>query len=324
MLKAQLRSKIAALGSTWQDVEDILTGDFFGVLDYLPRQPFLHSFVEWIAKFNEGVRQPTYDDVDWESIEFVLWPKIAGEDESTEPDVVILSNQWVIVIEVKLDSGLGRDQPWREYSVGREMAVARGLPVDAVYYLLVTRQRLNVSETLTATLEARDELLAKTLHLLWHQAAALVERWLTQGAGGRSLSREQVRLLTDLRDVLRRRRSIAFSGFSFINQEAVAAPGRRLFCPDRFHGFMCGSVSSCVADAAASRFLQRFPGFLVDCVHTDSISGQLIGADAFRGFVAVGREVLAPAGPLLPVSKFSGFLERCPACTTTKAFEIAS
>ena len=35
VLKVQLRSKIAALGSKWQDIEDILTGDFFGVLDYL-------------------------------------------------------------------------------------------------------------------------------------------------------------------------------------------------------------------------------------------------------------------------------------------------
>lgn len=39
MLKAQLRSKIYALASEWQEMEDILTGDFFGALDYPPRQP---------------------------------------------------------------------------------------------------------------------------------------------------------------------------------------------------------------------------------------------------------------------------------------------
>ena len=32
MLKAQLRSKIGAVGSEWQDFEDILTGDFFGAM----------------------------------------------------------------------------------------------------------------------------------------------------------------------------------------------------------------------------------------------------------------------------------------------------
>ena len=45
MLKAQLKSKIFQLSSKWRENEDILTGDFFGVLDYLPRNPYLCKFM---------------------------------------------------------------------------------------------------------------------------------------------------------------------------------------------------------------------------------------------------------------------------------------
>ena len=45
MLKTQLHSKLNLSHlRRWQDSEDILTSDFFGVLDYLPRQPYLRDF----------------------------------------------------------------------------------------------------------------------------------------------------------------------------------------------------------------------------------------------------------------------------------------
>ena len=108
MLKAQIRSKIGALGPGWRDIEDILTGDFFGALDYLPRRPFLAGFLEWVARLNETVKQPPREGVDWDGVEFNFWPMVKGEDEAAEPDVVIVSDHWVLVVEVKLDSALGR------------------------------------------------------------------------------------------------------------------------------------------------------------------------------------------------------------------------
>lgn len=251
MLKAQLRSKIGVLGSEWQDIEDILTGDFFGALDYLPRQPFLPSFIRWIAEFNADTSQPSCHDVDWDAVEFIFWPMLAGDDESAEPDVVIVSNRWVLVVEVKLDSGLGADQPWREYCVGREIALSRGLSEDSVFYLLVTRHRLNVAGTFASSAtQQRHDLLTKTSHLLWHQAVALIERWLKYGPMQSTLGPEQERLLLDLLGALRRRRSIAFSGFAFVNQDAVFVVGDKLFCPERFSGFLRDGYSRRVPDAA--------------------------------------------------------------------------
>jgi hypothetical protein len=52
MLKAQLRSKIGALGPDGQDIEDILTGDFFGALDHLPRKPYLRCVQPSVAKLS--------------------------------------------------------------------------------------------------------------------------------------------------------------------------------------------------------------------------------------------------------------------------------
>ena len=89
MLKAQLRSKIGALDPKWRKIEDILTGDFFGALDYLPRQPFLREFVEQMAALNPEVAQPPCEGVDWETLESQFWPMIEVENKWVEPDVVL-------------------------------------------------------------------------------------------------------------------------------------------------------------------------------------------------------------------------------------------
>ena len=59
MLKAELRAKMFQLDPGWASVEDILTGDFFGALDYLPRVPFLSRFLERVVALNETVLPPS-------------------------------------------------------------------------------------------------------------------------------------------------------------------------------------------------------------------------------------------------------------------------
>ena len=56
MLKTQLSSKLFPLYARWGEVEDILTGDYFGALDYLPRRPFLAEFITHITRLNRGCR----------------------------------------------------------------------------------------------------------------------------------------------------------------------------------------------------------------------------------------------------------------------------
>ena len=122
MLKAELRAKMFQLDPDWAKVEDILTGDFFGALDYLPRNPFLSCFLERVVVLNETARTPELSQVDWSNVKLLFWPRVQLDEEQVEPDVVVVSNRWTIVIEVKLDSGLGVRQPWREYQAGQSIA----------------------------------------------------------------------------------------------------------------------------------------------------------------------------------------------------------
>ena len=76
VLKAELRAKMFQLDPGWARVEDILTGDFFGVLDYLPRDPFLSCFLERVVALNETTRPPELSQVDWSNVTLLFWPRV--------------------------------------------------------------------------------------------------------------------------------------------------------------------------------------------------------------------------------------------------------
>lgn len=243
---------------------------------------------------------------------------IAGAEEAAEPDLLILSNRWIIVVEVKLESGLGVDQPWREYCVGKGIAQERGLPDQSVFYWLVSRQRLNVEGTFISTMErGREDLFAKTSHLLWHQAVALIERWLKSGDLDAPPRAEHHRLLLDLLNALRRRRTIAFSGFAFINQDDVFAIQEKFFCPFRFSGFLARERHHLIAPAELSHFLSGFEGFLSAAATCPIMNERLFVPDNFAGFGAALPAVAASAEPLLRSDPFLGLLNDCPECLAT-------
>lgn len=323
MLKAQLRSKIGLLGSGWQKIEDILTGDFFGALDYLPRQPFLRSFFEWVAVLNQSAIQPPLDGVDWDFVEIMFWPFLSGVDESAEPDLIIISNRWVVVVEVKLDSGLGIEQPWREYCVGKEIAAERGLMDHSVYYWLVTRQQLNVREAISSVaVHQREDLLSKTSHLLWHEAVALVERWLLGRGLDEGLQAEQHRMLSDVLQVLRRRRAIAFSGFAFTNQDDTDSVCEKLFCPDRFEGFLsCKGLPEIFA-VSENQFLTRFGGFRSVTRENQPLQSRFFVTVTFYGFLEASPSVEPNIEATIWLDAFSGFLNCCPKCVATRTLNL--
>jgi len=322
MLKAQLRSKISQLGSGWRDVEDILTGDFFGTLDYLPRYPFLRSFVEWVARLNPTVTSPCIDDVEWDDVRLLFWPMTHAEDDSAEPDVVMISNRWVIVIEVKLESGLGATQPWREYVVGTEIGREHSIAPDSVYYLVVARRRLDVESTVPeAEPDHRQTLRNVTFHLLWSHAASLIDHWLRRGSDHQVLAPHVRRLLSDLLDAMRRRRALVFSGFSFAHQNNVSIMPSGVFSPPRFHGFL-GELNAQAQSAANNVFFSRFAGFgpWQPC-HADC--GQAsCKFTRFVGFLRSTCSVDRPVESLLWLTPFCGFLGSAPRCFGHPTFQI--
>lgn len=322
MLKAQLKSKIGALGASWQEVEDILTGDFFGVLDYLPRTPFLPAFLDWIGTNNPDTRQPPRDAVEWDGAEFIFWPRLAGEDDAAEPDVVIATNRWILIIEVKLNSGLGKDQAHREYSVGRSLARDRGLPDDAVFFLLVARRELSLTSTIRDPDAALTGLLESASHLPWHLAVALIESWLVRRPDSQPHLAEHTRLLGDLLAALRRRRAISFSGFELVTRAPVCAEAGRLFCPDRFHGFLTGVRYPPPTSIVGAAFLPTFSGFLSHAPPTPRSPPALLVARSFRGFLQAVPSVSCPARPVFSRIDFVGFLNEAPRCTSDRIWTV--
>jgi len=92
--------------------EDQLTGNFFGSLRYLPFdlgiKPILResAFPTNLFSCLDGISLKDWDD------KILFWEECRSD--GTEPDVVVEFGDVVILIEVKLNSGEGKDQLKRE------------------------------------------------------------------------------------------------------------------------------------------------------------------------------------------------------------------
>ena len=337
MLKAQLKSKIFQIGPKWRENEDILTGDFFGALDYLPRNPYLYKFISYIASLNPNVQAPSTDGVDWDNTKIRFWPRTFSDEEDTEPDIVIVSNKWILVIEVKLQSTFGDNQPWREYVVGRKIAEEHSIPVDSVYYLVLARKRLNIAPTFKADeIEQLNELAARTHYLKWHEVVSLVELWLRGASAEHALLAEHKRMLTDLFNAMRKRRAIAFSGFAFANIAPTAIAAGSIFCPPRFTGFQYQApetqpteetifLSSChigfVTRCPEVCFLERpiflgnrFDGFIACCTEVNVLDRLVFLGSQFDGFVRKFQTMTRTQESVFLDLRFTGFLKTVPTC----------
>ncbi len=322
MLKAELRAKMFQIDSEWTRVEDILTGDFFGVLDYLPRTPYLADFLNTVVALNETRSSPNLTDVDWDSVDVLFWPCETVDGQQVEPDVVIASNRWLIVVEVKLNSGLGHRQPWREYQAGLSIAHKRGLPQDAVFYLVVARSKLDVARTFSdAESHMRDELLDRTLFLCWWQAAAIVDSWRGRRSEDLHLNPAHARLVDDLLGSLRRRRSILFSGFSFAKVAGVQERLEHIFCPAAFAGFFSRTTPRTEVPSRPL-FLNRFDGFLNRAACDRPCACMRV--DRFGGFIKRAPTTPAPHAVIFASRPFQSFLRQAPLCQTARVWGSSS
>ena len=314
MLKAQLKSKIFQITPAWRDIEDILTSDFFGTLDYLPRNPYLRDFISYVASLNPDVKTTPIDDIDWDSLKLIFWPRIYTDEENAEPDIVLISNKWILVVEVKLKSGLSGSQLWREYIVGRKIAEDNAVSQDSVYCIVVARNRLDIATKFKPT-EAQklNELAARTSYLRWHEAVALIELWIKFGIGDRDLLPEHERMLTDLLQAMRKRRAIAFSGYSFANVGNVVAVTGGIFCPPVFTGFL--SEAPQAKHMADTVFLKLHEGFLSGSPEVEPPNDHVFLVKSFGGFTKSAPKVAQASDSIFLSSTFEGFLNTSPACS---------
>lgn len=318
MLKAQIKSKLFQLGPKWRENEDILTGDFFGVLDYLPRNPYLCRFIAYITSLNPNVQTPSPNGVDWDNTKVMFWPRTSTDEEDAEPDIIMISNKWVLVIEVKLQSNFGNTQPWREYVVGCKIAQEHAIPVDSVYYLVLARKRLDIAPTFR-TNEAKelDELKTRTHYLQWHEVVSLIESWLRGKSTGHVLLPAHERMLTDLFSAMKKRRAIAFSGFTFANIAFTEIATDSIFCPPRFTGFQYQTPETQPAEDTV--FLSScHVGFLAHCPEVGILERSIFLEHRFDGFVTHDKELNILEGPVFLNNRFDGFVRNSPTITRTR------
>jgi len=132
MLLAQLHRKIPV---QFEGMEDVLTSSVFSLFKYLPGEIARSYLAEW-------ARIPSLSG----PLQVDVWPRfptppgfqrpggLAEEDEDpvmrgdTEPDVLITTREWVILIEAKYRSPLDKhfDQLGREFAVGHQLAKETG------------------------------------------------------------------------------------------------------------------------------------------------------------------------------------------------------
>ena len=110
---AEIYNKISSTGSNLTErLEDQLTGNFFGSLRYLPFDCGIKSILQKAA-FPVSLLD-CIDNVslnEWAD-KIYFWGDCRYD--GTEPDVIIELDNTVILIEVKLDSGVGENQLERE------------------------------------------------------------------------------------------------------------------------------------------------------------------------------------------------------------------
>ncbi|MFC1634863.1 hypothetical protein ACFL5Z_08475 [Planctomycetota bacterium] len=227
---------------------------------------------------------------------------------------MIVSNKWVLVIEVKLQSNFGDKQPWREYIVGCKIAQDHSILVDSVYYLVLARKRLDIAATFKPDeAEQLDELAARTNYIEWHEAVSLIGSWLREASAEHSLLAEHERMLTDLFKAMRRRRAIAFSGFTFANIASTAITANILFCPPRFTGFQYQAPEA--QPAKDTIFLSScHAGFVGRYPEVDLPQQPVFLRHRFDGFVRNSHTVIRPYDTMFLTSRFTGFLETAATC----------
>jgi len=131
MLPAQLYHKVPL---EFEGMEDVLTSSVFALLRYLP--PSLASYL--LAKWAYVPLQPDPPAVDfWPQYPtpagFGIFLSPADQEEiadrgDSEPDVIIRTDEWLVLVEVKYRSHLDPacDQLGRELAIGHRLAKGEG------------------------------------------------------------------------------------------------------------------------------------------------------------------------------------------------------
>ena len=224
--------------------EDLLTSDVFGVLKYLPRNPYFNAVLNAIAERNphsvhfKKVIEKLGSKV--ESFNFHFWPSYptpAGFSATiTEPDVQISGSNILIFIEAKLHSTFGELQIERELAVGLEQSKSRefflvlvtlsttvpsisfeGHRLNVLDYLKNLSPSSKIPEPIANQLKSN---FARVLYISWQAVLSALYTANNQHKSSEDINSEEIRrctdLIEDLKQLMLMRGIQPFNGFSYI------------------------------------------------------------------------------------------------------------
>ena len=139
MLKAWARGKRRAFRG---ESEDEIVSSIFGSVGYLSPSLRVTFFTELLYAIAENGPEASLRDKTCTSVEVDLWPNLADSGR-VEPDVIIKSEDIIIMIEAKWDS------PQSENQLSSQWCAAKiKYKVPAMYHLFLTKEPKGMEEML--------------------------------------------------------------------------------------------------------------------------------------------------------------------------------
>lgn len=196
MIPAALNGKLPGFITS---SEDFLTSAVFGFFKYSDRNIYLRNYLTTL-----GI-QDSPDDVT-----FSFWESFP---DGTEPDLILSSEQHIILIETKYHAGLGEGQAEREVTVGKSMA--HQVSKNFLYVLVTSDPVYRSSKWLPAERAAGDK-------FRW-QNWQLIERVISEAYAASLVNRA---LALDLLLMMRQLGLRSFLPFSQLVGHIDSAPTR--------------------------------------------------------------------------------------------------
>jgi hypothetical protein len=215
---AEIKGKISSTGSNLSNqLEDKLTGDFFGHLQYIPYRLVLKPILQ-ACYFAIENKQQFLDALDSnEEFTYKFWPRY----EEGEPDLILESDNAIILIEVKYQSGLSSDDEIEDpeesrHQLARESQILNRIKGNKKAFLIFLAKQSDAAPIYFKTCEKKK--IHKNIlfgYLSWSTALETLVGIKTNG----SLSFPNDIIIKDLIDLLRKKRFERFKNFDIISDE---------------------------------------------------------------------------------------------------------
>jgi len=217
---AEIHGKISSSGSNLSDrLEDKLTGDVFGHLRYLPPANGLIPILK-TCRFKENHIERFHNLLNKQTkFEYRFWPSyIEGE-----PDLIIESENLVILIEVKYLSGLSSDDEENDpelsrHQLSREARILNEIRKNKKGYLIFLAKEEEAASIYNQTI--KKENISNTIafgYLSWSDVFEALQSSMN------SLSEESINylILSDILALLKRKGFERFKNFTIEGKDVL-------------------------------------------------------------------------------------------------------